>query len=157
MIFRSIYKKYIKGTDKKAIVQLVQVFVCHLTSSVSKGIKCGCNKVYISTRVIKHVYDKRSAEEFDFLIDNIHLVIKYPDKVYKNKNGKRGSFCFVKKIKNFKYFCSIETTKKDEQGPICEIVTFFRVDEDYLKNYKLLWEWKGDNPHRSAFDSSKLA
>ncbi len=147
-----LYKKHIKGTEKGAVVQVVQVFLCSLTMAVIKGISCPCNKVHVSTRVLKHIYDKRPAEEFDFLISNIHLVVKYPDSVFKNKDGKRGEFCFVKELKNNKYLCSLEIIEKD--GVIfCEIATFFRVKNEYLKNYELLWEWKGGDLHRSAFDS----
>lgn len=147
-----LYKKHIKGTEKGAIVQLVQIFLCNLTYSVIKGISCPCNRVHVNTRVLKHIYDKRPAEEFDFLISNVHLIVKYPDLVYKNKNGKRGEFCFVKEIKNRKYLCSLEIIERDE-ATFCEIATFFRVTDAYLKNYELLWEWKGGNLHRSAFDS----
>lgn len=147
-----LYKKHIKGTEKGAIVQLVQVFLCNLTSAVINGVSCPCSRVHVNTRVLKHVYDKRPAEEFDFLITNLHLVVKYPDSVYKNQSGKRGEFCFVKEIKNRKYLCSLEINDKDEVT-FCEVATFFRVADSYLKNYELLWEWKGGNLHRSAFDS----
>ncbi len=145
-------KKYIKGTEKKAIVQLVRVFLCGLTNAVLGGISFPSNRVYINTRVVKHVYDKKPAEEFDFLVNNTHLIVKYPDKIYKNRDGKRGEYCFVKDIKNQKYFCSIEIIQKGN-SPQLEVVTFYRIEEDYLKNYELLWEWKGGNLHRSAFDA----
>jgi hypothetical protein len=82
-----LHKKYIKGSEKNAIVQIVQAFMCNLTAAVVKGISCPSNKVYISTRVLKHVYDKRPAEEFDFLIENLHLIIKFPDLIFKNKSA----------------------------------------------------------------------
>ncbi|MDB5188441.1 MAG: hypothetical protein JWM92_39 [Candidatus Nomurabacteria bacterium] len=145
-IIPELYSKYIKGTAEEAIVQNVQVLVCNLTVVVMKGINSGCNRVYINTRVLKHVYDKRPAEEFDFLIEYVHQVIKFPNQVYKNKTGKKGSYVFVKEIKNKKYLCSIEVKSVDESVH-CEIVTFFRVrKEDYLNGYELLWEWKDGNP-----------
>ena len=106
-----LHKKYIKGTEKNAIIQLIQAFLCNLTVAVTAGIKSSCSKVYINTRVIKHAYDKRPAQEFDFLVLNVHLVVKYPDKVYKNKEGKRGEYCFVKEIKNQKYICILENNR----------------------------------------------
>lgn len=145
-MFAQLYKKHVRGTPKKAIVQFVQIFICHFTIAVVKGIDASCNKVYLNTRVIKHIYDKRTAEEFDFWVANLHIILKYPDKIYKNKDGKRGAYCFVKEINNYKCFCSLETTTKDDQPPICEVVTFFRTDENYLKSYELLWEWKGGTP-----------
>jgi hypothetical protein len=146
--------KYIRGTEKGAIVQNVQVFLCSLTSAVIRGISSGCGRVYINTRVLKHVYDKRPAEEFDFLTCNIHTIVKYPDAVYKNKNGKKGDYCFIKELKNMKYMCSVQVVRGDDASAQCEIVTFFRLQkESYLKSYDLLWEWKGGDLHRSAFDA----
>lgn len=143
----TLYKQYVHGTERKAIVQMLTVLLCHLTVAVVKGIESNCNKVYISTRVIKHIYDKRPAQEFDFLIENAHTVVKYPDKVYKNKDGKRGSFCFVKKIKNEEWLVSIETMQENNHNTHCEVVTFFRVNgDDYLSSYELLWEWEGGKP-----------
>ncbi|MDD4804193.1 MAG: hypothetical protein PHN69_03385 [Candidatus Pacebacteria bacterium] len=147
-----LYERYIKGTEKHSIVQSINAFLCNLTKSVIKGIKCPCDKVYVTTRVIKHIYDKRPAEEFEFLIMNIHSVIKYPDFIYKNKSAKRGTYCFIKEIKNNKYFCSVEIIEKDNIETM-EIATFFRVKDDYLKSYELLWKWEGGNLHRSMFDS----
>ena len=90
--------------------------------------------------MIKHLYDKKPAEEFDFIIDNLHKIIKYPNYIYKNKKEKRGDWCFVKKIKNELYISSLE---REEE--ILEIVTVFRIrKEKYLKNFKLLWSWEND-------------
>lgn len=152
MVVPHLYKQYIKGTEKGAIVQLVQVLLTNLTIAVSQGISYSNRKVYISTRVLKHLYDKRTAEEFEFLIHNVHLIVKYPDIIYKNKSSKSGNYCFVKELKNKKYLCSMQIIKKGDSTS-WEVVTFFRTDSDYLKNFELLWEWKGGNLHRSAFDS----
>lgn len=147
-IIPELCEKYIRGTEKYAIVQDVQVLLCNLTYAVNSGIGISCNRVYINTRVLKHIYDKRPAEEFDFLIENIHTVVKYPKYVYLNKTGKKGNFCFVSDLNNNLYMCSVEL-KKDENNnhSHCEAVTFFRIQkENYLENYELLWEWKGGEP-----------
>ena len=148
----NLHKKYIKGTEKKAIVQVIQALLCQLTHTVMKDLKFPCNKVYVNTRSLKHTYDKRSAEEYDFLVVNLGIIVKFPDAIYKNKDGKRGSHCFVKKIKNKIYLCSLEIIK-EKDSTYCEVATFFRTDENYLKNCELLWEWNGGNIHRNAFDS----
>lgn len=142
-----LHKDYVRNTSKKAIVQMVNVLLCHLTAAVVKGVPLSCNRVYLNTRVLKHVYDKRPAEEYDFLIRNIKNIIRYPDKVYRNKTGKRGDFCFVKDLKNSKVFVSLEpiiaNISNEKIVTHCEIVTFFRVTNDsYLANYELLWEWR---------------
>lgn len=142
-----LYKKYVRHTPKKGIVQIIQVYLCHLTSAVAKGIDAPCNKVYLSTRVVKHVYDKRPAEEFDFMLKSVPSIIKYPDRIYKNKGGKRGSYCLVKTISNYKCLVSLEVIEmEDEKTTHFEVATFFRTDDDYLASYELLWEWKGGTP-----------
>ncbi len=140
-------KKYIRGTEKKAIVQFVAIFLCHLKNDLVKGAVLPCRKVYINTRVLKHAYDKRTAEEFDFLISNLNDIVKYPDLVYKNKNGKRGEFCLVREMKDKKYFCSIQFNNESEESLIAfDIATFFRTEDSYIKSYELLWEWKDGVP-----------
>ena len=142
-----LFKNYIKGSSKKAIVQLVEVNLCHFTSAVIRGVGLPCNKVYLNTRVLKHLYDKRPAEEFDFMTENIINVVKYPNKIYKNKDGKRGSLCFIKEIKNSRYLVSLETIYDDKKTAThCEVATFFRVDEKYLASYELLWKWEDGTP-----------
>lgn len=143
----NLYVQYVQGTERKAIVQTVTALLCHFTIAVLKGIDSNCTKVYINTRVIKHVYDKQPAQEFDFLVANIYKVAKFPDRIYKNKDGKRGSYCFIKKIKNETCFVSVQTIQENELMNHCEVVTFFRInDENYLRSYELLWKWEGGNP-----------
>jgi len=72
-----------------------------------------------------------------------------PLHIYHNKNEKRGSFSFVKTVMSNKYFYSIEI---DKDG-VPHIVTIFRIQDSYLKNYELLWEWKGGSLHRNAFNT----
>lgn len=146
-IVPELVAKYIRGTVKEAIVQNVQVLLCNLTATVAKEINCeNCFRVYISTRALKHGYDKRSAEEYDFLIENLHRLVKYPQFIYRNKKAKRGNYIFVKDFKDKKYFCSIELIET-EQSNHFEVVTFFRLQkESYLFNYDLLWEWEGRQP-----------
>lgn len=151
-----MFDKYVKGTGQDAIVQYVVVLLCNLTVAVVRGVGWPCNRAYINTRVLKHMYDKKPAEEFDFLVQNLHAIIKYPDKIYRNKGAKRGHLCFLKKIKNHPYFCSLELVEEGGAANHCQVVTCFRVrKENYLDDYELLWEWKGGNLHRSAFDSGQ--
>ena len=93
--------------------------------------------MYIKTRVLKHLYDKRNAQEYDFILDNLHLIIKAPDKLYLNKAGKRGEFAFYKVINNRSVLCPIE---KNEIDDTYDVVTAFagKNMEKYLKNFRVL-------------------
>ncbi len=149
-ILYNLHEKHIKGTEYGAIVVNKRVLLCHLTNIVRRACDFSDNGVYIKTKVLKHIYDKKTAEHYDFLLYNLHTVARYPDLVYKNKPGKRGDFVFVKTLKNKKYLCSIE---RGEEG--AEIVTAFRVKEKYFKDYALFWSWRNDEPpHRSTLDTA---
>ena len=149
-IIRELHEKHIQGTKAKAIVVNKKVFLCHLTNAVTKGLALPTGKVYINTRVIKHLFDKKPAEEFDFLVENIHKIVKYPDLIYDNKQGKRGEYCFVKSIKSEKYFCCLELLEvltEDEVQKEIAVATAFRIrKESYLNGYELLWSWKDGEP-----------
>jgi hypothetical protein len=137
-----LFESRIKNTKEKEIVALESVYICRLTRAVLSVLGFSDSKVHINTKVLKHLYDKKPAEEFDFVIRNLHTIIKYPDHIYKNKISKRGDFCLVKEVKNFKYLCSVEFCEDGDEMKIC-VVTVFRVrDEAYLKKYELLWSWK---------------
>ena len=141
-ILRNLYNKHIKGTSEEAIIFEESVLLCHLTKIVEQfllSINEIDSKVYINTKVPKHLYDKKPAEEFDFIVDNLHKIIIFPDNIYKNKDNKRGNFCFVKYIKNKKYFCSIQIEENKKE---LFVVTALRIrKKTYLKNYELLWSW----------------
>ncbi|MCK4554765.1 hypothetical protein KAU19_07485 [Candidatus Parcubacteria bacterium] len=138
----NLYQKYVKGTHPKISVTYKVVVLCRLTNQVNKVVldNSGLSKVYVNTKVLKHLYDKKPAEEFDFIIGNLHKIVKYPDYIYRNKNEKRGDWCFVKKIKNELYISSLE--HKEET---LEIATVFRIrKEKYLESFELLWSWEND-------------
>lgn len=163
MFLKEFFKKHIENTQEKAAVADRKMFLCQLTKAVVKGINLddSAKSVYITSRCVKHLYDKKPAEEFLFIINHLHKAVKYPDKIYENMRGKRGDFCFVKRIGNEEYFCTIEILEinisgADSAAKEIQVATAFRLrDEKYIKNYTLLWDWGNGNPHRSALDAPK--
>ena len=148
-VVKNLFEKHIAGTLEKAIVSDVTISICKLTKTVNKQMEllfeCDC-RVYINTRVLQHLYDKKPAEEFAFIVDNVHKIAKYPDCIYKNKDPKRGDVCFTKRIGGENYMCSLEMCER-EDGSARElfVVTSFRIrKENYLNNYELLWSWRDD-------------
>ena len=173
-ILKDFFNKYVENTTEKAVVAYKKMSLCLLTVAVSRGVNINCARhVYVTTRALKHLYDKKPAEEFLFIISHLREIVRYPDKIYRNLKEKRGEFCFVKRIGNSEYFCSIEIIKispavwgeavlcVSEFGAIKEreeiqVATAFRLrDSKYIKNYTLLWDWGNGNPHRSALDAPK--
>lgn len=144
---QSLHKKYIRGTSPKAIIMDKKILLCNLTKAVKRGCRFSSSGVYVTTKVLKHIYDKKPAELYDFIVQNLPKIVKYPSHIYKNKSAKRGDFCFVKSLKNEKYLCSIEICinpeRKQEE---IYVATVFRTDDKYLEKYELLWSWKDDTP-----------
>ncbi|MEK7521277.1 MAG: hypothetical protein AAB599_00535 [Patescibacteria group bacterium] len=144
-------KHCIQGTEEKAPVILQTALLCSVTNTVAKAINLKTSKVHVTTKMLKHLYDSKPAEEYEFVLRNMVQIVRFPDFIYKNKKEKRGQYCFVKKIKNHSYFCSIETTQTanlvEEVEDINFVATAFRIrKENYLQGYKLLWSRKGDLP-----------
>lgn len=142
----SLHKKYIKGTEPKAIVVYKKILLCNLTKTVQRSCGFSSGAVYITTIILKHLYDKKPAEWYDFIINNLIEIVKYPNHIYKNRSEKTGNFCLVKTLKNKKYLCSIEICADEQEKPEIYIVTVFRTDDKYLEKYELLWSWRDDAP-----------
>ena len=137
-----IFKKHIEGTEEKAVVAEIILHLTNLTLIVAKVAGLSDIKVYITSRVLKHLYDKKPAEEFQFILNHLIEIVKYPKYIYRNKGSKRGSICVVTEIKNKSYLCSIEVVINKNY-----IVTVFRIrDSSYLKNYEILWSRKDGSP-----------
>ncbi len=103
----------------------------------------------LSTRALKHLYDKKPAEEFHAVLRFVHLVVQFPDKIYKNKMEKHADICFVKRVRGSEYFCALQKIENT-----FFIVTCFRLrDPDYIKNYTLLWNRGSGKPHRHALET----
>jgi len=111
-----LHEQYVRGTVEKSIVINITITLCNLSVAVQKGITCNDPKVYLTSRALKHIYDKRPAEEYDALMNFILQAIEFPDRIYQNKNGKRGAYCFVKRILNEDYLVSLESSLIEPQG-----------------------------------------
>jgi hypothetical protein len=141
-----IFNTYIKCTEKQAPVRLLTVKFCTLTNEVQRVCGFPTISVHISTKVIKKNYDKRTAEENDYLLKNGWKVVHQPSEIYKNKDSKRGDFLFAKSLNGKSYVCSIEVSEYAD-APILYVVSLFRVRKpSYLESYELVWSWKGGVP-----------
>lgn len=141
---RRFFLYFVKGTAYKAVVIDRMRLMCRLSQTVADalGMDRDGSIVNVSSRCVKHIFDKRPAEEFLFVLDHAYDILKSPDRIYADKGQKRESFAFVKNMAGYDYFCAIEKTA----GP-CEIATVFRLrDPKYLSNYALLWSRKDGVP-----------
>ena len=142
-ILENMHQQYIVGTPPKAVVKDTKILLCCLTNAVVQGSGYKNSPVYVTSRMLKHLYDKRPAEEYDILINILHKVVKFPDIIFENQQDKRGDIIFLKNYKAEKYLCVLEKGVEEDN---C-IATAFRVrDENYTKKYKELWRWRDDVP-----------
>jgi len=84
-VLAELYEKYIYGTLPKENVINKTTLLCHLTWAVARATNSKVMKVYVSTRMLKHLYDSRPAEEFIFVVEHLHTIVRYPDQIYENK------------------------------------------------------------------------
>ena len=146
-----LYRLHIKNTEEKQPVADRTTLLCTVTNVVKKVCLFKTSKIYVNTKALKHLYDKKPAQEFNFIIRNIHTIVKYPDHIYNNKSSKRGDYIFTKLIKKDIYLCSVEIVDNASINGYTEhanfVVTCFKVrDKKYLKKYDLMWSWKGGDP-----------
>jgi len=139
---KELHKRYIKNTEKGALVKEVRALLCHLGKWVRNILRVTEYKIYIKTRVLKHLYDRRNAQEYDFILENLMTIVKSPDKLYLNKSEKRGEFVFYKNINNRGILCSIQKNETDDSF---DIVTAFTGKDltSYLKNFEILYPPEG--------------
>ena len=149
-----LYEKYIAHTVREELISLEKRYVCNVRRSVGKIMrqrKLGRNRhVYLSTKALKHIYDrhifdKRTPEDFLAILDNLIQIIKYPDRVYRNNPGKSGDFLFAKEIYGRIYLVILEVVSHENETTI-EIVSASFTKERYLKKFALLWSGRTATP-----------
>lgn len=164
---REFFEQYVDGTTEKARVPIAQLNLCNLTNIVAARLELDGGKtfsVHVSTRALKHLYDKKPAEEFSCILDGLDEVVRYPMYVYRNKGGKRGTYCVVGAYDGISYICSLEIIVTSSGGlgnvpmglePLggatteieIQVATAFRKrDEKYLAKCVLLWSREDGTP-----------
>lgn len=151
MIQFRFYKLYIRGTVHKQEIALERDFLCNIKPSLvtilSGNSDCTDRRVYLSTKSLKHIYDrhiydKGNFPEFMIILQNLTRIIRYPDEVRMDMESKRGDFLFIKQIEERPYFVSLQIT---HEGGI-EVVSSSATGESYTKKFTLLWSWGSANP-----------
>jgi hypothetical protein len=135
---RRLYKKHVRGTAKDQSIPYERSYLCNLKNGPLKASGLPSKKIYISSFAVKHMYDKRITFEFETVLDNIHALLKYPDRVCENKPGskKRGDVALIKKIHDHHFVCLLENDEK--MGDI-SVVTVHIIKPDDVPKFKTLW------------------
>ena len=140
MLIDNFFNTYIRDTKYKENVLFHRISICVLNINIQKVIASNGGEVFISTRSLKHIYDRHVFEKgminnFYLILNNFFEIINNPDKIYKNKIGKRGDFLFAKKIDNVVCISTLEIINYNE----IDVVSVFTGGEKYLSKFTLLW------------------
>lgn len=158
---RDLHKLYVKNTDQKAPIVPERALAGYLSNAVKKILngqqkeEFSVRKVYISTKVMKHLYDKRTARAYDAILTNIPLLIRRPQDIYFNIKDREGDYAFTRAIEVVDYegnksqevyFCSLQAYKKELDVVTVFIFTSERKLKNYLNQCTHIWNWRGDSP-----------
>lgn len=152
-VLQELHDNYIAGSYEGDVVGLDRDKLCTLTRAVSCALHLqGIGSAYIRTRALKHIYEQRTAAEYQLILDKLHTLVKRPTHIYRNKPGKRGTHCLVAPLRKQNFICSIEIVGDSE----IEITTVFEHRDRYTNSCELLWSWgDGTTSHRNALDANQ--
>lgn len=151
-VLQELHDNYIAGSYAGDLVGLDRDKLCTLTRAVSRALGFdGLGSAYIRTRALKHIYEQRTAAEYQLILDKLHSLVKRPTHIYLNKPGKkRGTHCLVAPLRDQEFICAIEIIADAE----IEIATVFERRDRYTNGCELLWSWgDGTTSHRNALDA----
>ena len=158
---RDLHKLYVKNTDQKSPIVLERALVGSLSNAVKEVLngqheeEFNTRKVYISTKVMKHLYDKRTAQAYDAILTNIPLLIRHPQDIYLNKKDREGDYAFTCEMEVVDYegnksqevyFCSLQIYEKEMDIVTVFVFTSERKLKNYLNQCTHIWNWRGDSP-----------
>jgi hypothetical protein len=139
-VLEKFHKKYIAGTQPGDMVPEVRVLVVKIDKAIAQACNLPSRKVYITTRALKHLHERRSSADYDFIANNIWAALKYPSAIYKNIDGKRGEFLFAKVMKNnCHYGCAVCVDIIDGCNVLCIATAFKNTRGNYFKKCEVLW------------------
>lgn len=123
---RDVYEEYIKGTIDKEHIRLMDVYVASIPVKIAKLLKINSLKIYITTKTLKHIhdrycYDKKCPEIIEDLVEYMPFILKDPDIIKKNKEGKNAEIVFIKTINDKRYACPLERMKIKKRKKELEI------------------------------------
>jgi len=139
--------RHIRNTPRKGYVKDLRIKICDFPHKLKGKLKIKDKRVYITTKSLKHLYDVRKGEEFDYIISNIDHFILNPTGIFKDKERKTGNYCIYKETGNGAYFIILDVTENSVY-----VVSGYRLSEveekrkNYLSGYRLIWSWKVDLP-----------
>ena len=139
-----ISKEYIINTTPKAGIRKIDIPVGILSEKSAK--LCGIENrtVYVTTWVLKHIYDKH-FKIYDLVIKKLYVIISSPDTIYLNKRMRRGEYLFYKFINETNILLVLQELNKK-----WFVVTVFNTNERYLTKLEIVNQEGQRTPHRTV-------
>ena len=142
MDYKKIFAEHILNTPPESEIILLDVLISSLPIDLYKELrlieKFSSQNIYISTKSLKHAYDRR--QEFTASsLDNLPETFITPDYVVKGREDQRADFIFLKWISRDRLIaCPVEICEQnDETALFC--ITFFPARISYIKKSTILW------------------
>jgi len=150
-----VFKQYICGKNRKDFVKQKIFKVGVLRKNIFMVIPLLSNReVYISTLALMHIYERRGVVLEGIVLPYFNTIIRFPDGVYLNKEGKnrRGQILFTKKIEGH-YLAAIFEMAAIQGKTSCQIITIFICNHNYFESLKCLWNGRTATPSSQCNNS----
>jgi hypothetical protein len=149
MDIKEAFNSLINNTAPESQVPIRDIYICWIDRNIQNVMKKEVYflnpRSYISTKSIKHAYDRRPSFTRDN-VGEIDGIIRYPDFVLKD-NDKKGDFIFVKRsdLSKKKFICCPAEICMRESGHLSvKCVTFFPTkSRSYLRKFPTVWDREG--------------
>jgi len=142
----NIHKQHIFLTPKESSCVRKRIFLTTFKLPLD-FLKIKTKRVYISTFGLKHLYDKRTAREYEYLLQYLSQIIISPDAIYKNSSNRHGNIVLHKLLPEGDYIIVLQLSQKKNRGNY--VLTGFRVKQKELNKFKLLWKREAGTPPSS--------
>lgn len=138
----SFHNQYIKLTPKELPLERKSLFIGIVNEF--KGLILLSKRVYISTFCLKHLYDKRTACEYDHLLHYFTELVQSLDSVHHNSQNRMNTFVFHKSIADGNYIVVLEKSKSSGKGNY--VLTGYRIRGKELKKFEIIWKREAGTP-----------
>ncbi|MBL8015182.1 MAG: hypothetical protein JNK26_03260 [Candidatus Doudnabacteria bacterium] len=139
----TIHNRYVAETAPQVFITVKSFAILALNLYINRKLYFRDTVLILSTKTLKHIYDKRPLSDYLVLIKRLRAMISNPDAVYLNKPGRTADLVFTHTYKDQLYLLAIEENKKENE---LHLVTAFRRRKKDMKGFTLIWSREGGEP-----------
>ena len=99
-LLKQLHREHIEDSITGAVVVLKTFHLATTTKDTSKALQVEVAKVYISTKVLKHLYDKKPAAEYFYVIDKLADLLNIHNRYIATYPQRQGTLFLLRNILN---------------------------------------------------------